>query len=235
MNKLVLGIVCAGLTVAAGTSAHAIMYTGSLTWSAGPASGLVASDGWADTSTVFSWRVQSDGTLDGYVVWRYTYTFTVPDKEISHVIIEVSPDFSANDVFNVNAPTGTKVEVGQFGPNGPGKANPNMPDTMQGIKFEKPGGDFGTSVTISFMTQRAPVWGDFYAKDGQEKVNQQSVWVTAWNAGFTSPDTDPDRRACKRLCAEPHLTAGHKSGGPGWRCNRCTSGPCCIGVGFCES
>lgn len=185
MNKLVLSIVCAGLTVGAAISAHAIMYTGSLTWADG---GLVASDGWADNSTVFSWTVQSVGTSGGYVIWQYTYNFTVPTKGISHFIIEVSPDFSANDLLNVDGPTGTMWELGQFAP-GPG--NPNMPDNITGISFGKDP-DFGTSVTISFTTLRAPVWGDFYAKGGTDGKGQDKIWVTAWNAGFTNPDTDPD-------------------------------------------
>ena len=40
---------------------------------------------------------------------------------------------------------------------------------------------------ISFDSWRSPVWGDFYAKCGSGPLGDN----TAWNTGFTSPDTDP--------------------------------------------
>jgi len=61
-----------------------------------------------------------------------------------------------------------------------------MPETMLGIKFDNESQP-ELSWSISFTTTRAPVWGGFYAKDG--KTSQ--VDVTAWNAGFGSPDPDP--------------------------------------------
>ena len=42
--------------------------------------------------------------------------------------------------------------------------------------------------TVSFLSDRPPIWGDFYAKDGRS----DDVVVAVWNAGFTSPDTVPD-------------------------------------------
>ena len=56
-----------------------------------------------------------------------------------------------------------------------------MPGEAYGIKF-----DSLTSTTeiITFDSWRMPVWGDFYAKDGQAG----GVLNTAWNMGFTTPD-----------------------------------------------
>ncbi len=57
-----------------------------------------------------------------------------------------------------------------------------MPDNLYGTKFDDA---WGTTFTVEFTSNRLPVWGDFYAKDGQvggEGLNQ------FWNAGFLLAD-----------------------------------------------
>ena len=58
-------------------------------------------------------------------------------------------------------------------------------DSMYGIKFDTPQ-DQGNSVTLSFMSSRAPTWGDFCAKDGTYQGND----VVAWNEDFLMADPD---------------------------------------------
>ena len=41
---------------------------------------------------------------------------------------------------------------------------------------------------FTLVTDIAPTWGDFYAKDGNAGGQGTN---TAWNAGFTNPLTDP--------------------------------------------
>ena len=61
-----------------------------------------------------------------------------------------------------------------------------MPGPVHGIKFEAAGGADLTTATLSFDSDRVPVWGDFYAKGGQG---------TLWNTGFLTADpTDPRRQ-----------------------------------------
>ncbi len=153
-------------------SAQAIEYSGSLT---GDGGGIIASDGWNNTSTVFSWNVKDVGTSGGLILWEYDYTLTVPSKNISHVIIEVSPDSTQQDFSSGTWDT--------YSATNQGNSNPGMPSEMTGLKF----GPDGLSFSFSFTTTRAPVWGDFYAKDG----TSGGVDVTAWNNGFGNPDTDP--------------------------------------------
>jgi hypothetical protein len=152
----------------AAEQAIALSYSGSLTGNGG---GIIATQQWNSTSTVFSWTVTDLGASG----WQYNYTFTVPAKDISHFIIEVSPDTKQSDfsagLFDTYSATSQ------------GNSNPNMPGEMTGLKFQP-----GTlTLTASFTTLRAPVWGDFYAKDGKD----DQIDVTAWNAGFGNPDTDP--------------------------------------------
>ncbi len=163
------------LTLVLGTvgTAKAITYTGSLTGNGG---GIIATDGWNSSSTVFSWEVMQVGAL-----WEYDYTLTVPTKGISHLIIEVSPDTTQND-----------FSAGEWGIYTSGGSNPNMPEGMTGLKMNAPASTAGVlTLTFSFTSPRAPVWGDFYAKDGRDGQPPNQIWVTAWNAGFGNPDTDP--------------------------------------------
>jgi len=53
-----------------------------------------------------------------------------------------------------------------------------MPNPIFGIKFE-PG---SSKNEVKFTTARAPIWGDFYAKDGTD--DHGSIDVTAWNQGL---------------------------------------------------
>ena len=61
-----------------------------------------------------------------------------------------------------------------------------MPEDIYGIKFDACGN--ATDVTISFDSDRAPVWGDFYSKDG---IIPGAQWCALYNSGFTSGDYDP--------------------------------------------
>lgn len=159
------------------TPAGPITYSGSLSWK----TGISATEQWADAATVFSWDVKEVGTSGGFILWEYDYTFKVPAKDISHVIIEVSDGAKIGEFsFLAGTPVG---ELGKYSANGPGKSNPGMPwlmTGMTGMKFE------GTSTisNLSFTTTRAPVWGDFYAKTGKNKGNDGY----AFNTGFSSTD-----------------------------------------------
>jgi hypothetical protein len=97
--------------------------------------------------------------------------------DVSHFILETSETFTEDNIFNLSSP-GTGVEVGAFSSGG---GNPSMPTNVYGIKFDSTA---GTNVTISFDSDRDPVWGDFYAKCGATGGTQNTVW----NEGFASVD-----------------------------------------------
>lgn len=177
MRRIVRILLLAAMFVGAfvlQTSAGPITYSGSLSWK----TGISATEQWADAATVFSWDVKEAGTSGGFILWEYDYTFKVPAKDISHVIIEVSDGAKIGEFsFLAGTPVG---ELGEYSAKGHGKSNPGMPGLMTGMKFE------GTSTTsnLSFTTTRAPVWGDFYAKTGKNKGND----VYAFNTGFSITD-----------------------------------------------
>lgn len=55
------------------------------------------------------------------------------------------------------------------------QGNNNLPGTLYGVKFDVGGNNDPT--TYSFVSNRIPVWGSFYAKGGGNPVN------SVWNSG----------------------------------------------------
>jgi hypothetical protein len=168
------GRAVATLMALATASQAGLSYTGSLSYP----DGLYAQGVWADPATKIEWTVTDYSTY-----WHYEYTLTAAAQNISHMIIEVSPSFQVNDIWN--------IEPSFIGSDGlddwtEQQGNPGLPDTFRGLKW-----NFGTAttLTVEFDSDRAPVWGDFYAKDG--KAPHTDTVNLAYNLGFTSPDTDP--------------------------------------------
>ena len=145
---------------------------------------ITATQQWASTSTQLIWEVsQTAGNP-----YHYQYQFIVPSKGISHMIIEVSNNFTDDDIFNFEGDA--NYEINNYSSTSNGNSNPGMPSLMRGIKIS-PDGENILNMTISFDSWRTPVLGDFYAKDGKNKVDGVNYDVTAWNTGFTSsPDED---------------------------------------------
>ena len=112
--------------------------------------------------------------------WHFDYVLSVYRAEVSHFVLETSQSFTNQDIFNLQGHSGA-VNVGWHNV-GPG--NPSIPSNVYGIKFDS---TVGTNLHVSFDSWRAPVWGDFYSKCGNVGGTQN----TAWNAGFSTTDTDP--------------------------------------------
>lgn len=147
-------------------------YTGTLSSVNG---GLVGTGGWvADPAhpVTFSWTVTQNQDLS----WHYQYEFNSTDLqgEISHLVLETSLNFESSDILNPSS------EVAGGGPqwNSSANGNPNLPEPIFGIKFENISGEV---FTLDFDSPRVPVWGDFFAKDGDQGGQ-------LWNAGLTLVD-----------------------------------------------
>lgn len=159
-----------------GKRAEAVSYSGFV--STPEASGITAYNEWAN-GLYLGWVVD-DTSNPGY--WTYKYTFQDTSgqvKNLSHLIIEVSPTFSVNDVYAVNGAKSWELKTYS----GDDPSNPGMPGSLYGIKFNAPD-DPSNPITITLITQRSPVWGDFYAKDG--KTDQKDNY--AYNTGFLAAD-----------------------------------------------
>ena len=158
-----------------------VEYTGSISKAAGEVTGVPGCN-WMTDNPRISWAVTWTGTS-----WNYTYDFSV-DKAgaVSFLIIETSPGFTAANMWNFQG--FSQATPGLYTIDSQG-SNWNMPiGGINGIKFEKfmPDDD-SQYISVSFDSDRAPVWGDFYCKDGKVDGAKNAVW----NAGFTDYDTDP--------------------------------------------
>jgi len=155
MKKVILISLILVLGLAANTLA--VPMSGTIS---GPSSGLYGTDGWSTSS--FTWAVSE--IQNG--VWRYDYTFTVARKAISHIIIEVSEDFDADNIL-----TGTTSGwiLDDYSPDDPGNSNPGLPAEIPGLKWNTSNDPLTFSVTI--ITDKESMEGNFYAKDGVDQVN----------------------------------------------------------------
>ena len=175
-KRVLVGVVSlVGSFVLVTQDAHAVMFAGSLSAAGG---GLVGTEEWNSSSTTFSWEVDFINNL-----WHYDYHFSAPAKNVSHILIEVS---NGSDPFtDQNVFPGTSAHEGPqlFGPQG--NSNPNIPEPVYSLKFN----GTSTNENFSIVTDRAPVWGDVYGKDGKNSSSKNDVIF--YNAGFTSSDTDP--------------------------------------------
>ena len=147
-------------------------YTGSMSYGSGITG--IPNSPWLASGTQLDWvvTVNDDNTV------TYHYELTVADNPgLSHFTVEVSPTFTANNILEVTVGTlaSGQPEVTRPASN----SNPGMPSAMNAIKFENVS---ALTWTAEFISDRAPVWGDFYAKGGGTGI---------WNTGYGNPDWDP--------------------------------------------
>lgn len=129
---------------------------------AGYAGGIQGTNDWADGGFEISWNITKIGNE-----WTYNYTIAAKHKA-SHFILEVTED---DDPFNVIG-ISSKYEGPQDWSKDTGSGNPLMPNSMYGVKFDY------ESFSYSITTDRAPVYGVFYAKRSDD--------VVAWSNALDS-------------------------------------------------
>lgn len=128
------------------------------------------------TELVVAWNISFNLGLS---LWDYRYTITwtpTSARAISHMVLDLSTTCTSAASGCVQSPklNGTSIssgglEYGSF--DGTQSGNPGMAGVIQGIKFDV---GSGTPYEISFLSNRAPVWGDIYMKSGQLAT---SGWV----------------------------------------------------------
>jgi hypothetical protein len=183
-SKLIASVILAVVVTVPATA-----FSGSLTGGGGgitaPAYGPSPSPNlWDSKSTVFSWDVTFDDVKD---LWFYQYDLVVPEKGISHVIIEVSDQFTDDDI--IDSDPSDLDDVDWYSATSDGGSNPYLPSLFHGLKVEGAGDELHWQ--WSFYSAKDPVWGDFYAKDGVNNKPGEKTEIVMWNTGFGNPDSDP--------------------------------------------
>lgn len=156
---------------------QAVTFIGSISTADLPPEVVGSGGSWSDNFMI-RWEISDDPTTG---LWTYQYWVTQEDGVsalgtngqqggLSHWDLEISSGLTEAD-FTIL--TGNSVEIGYD----PTSVDPQF----YGIKFT-PNGD---QTYFAFTVNRAPVWGDFFAKDGDKGGY-------AWNSGYGLPDSmDP--------------------------------------------
>lgn len=126
---------------------------------------------WATDSRTFSisWDISFDGSV-------YTYVYTLDGyagPDISHLAIAASDGRPGTIAFteeSVLGVSGYPIEVGNLY-----EKKLGAPGDLYGLKF-----DFGDEApfTYTLMTDRAPIWGSFFAKAGKNSGAYNIGWST---------------------------------------------------------
>lgn len=154
-------------------SVHALPITDSIDSNTG--GGMFATGPWGGGGAELTYTVSKSGD-----VWTYLYEFDVVSKDLSNIIFQVSDNFT---VDNVLAGTSSGWSLDSWSDQG--NSSPGIPSALFGLKFE---GGFALENMITIVTDRQPMWGDFYAKDGVDK-NSVPPDVYAYNSAFGQATT----------------------------------------------
>jgi hypothetical protein len=130
--------------------------------------GIYATQNWANSNTKLAWDIRESGGI-----YTYHYTWYGDVKALSHIIIELTEDTTIT-------PIGFTPEYANWGPS---PENPGMPDSFYGFEIDAVGEDT-VIFDFSFTSTQAPVWGSFYAQNGQTGGED----VVAWNTGLANPE-----------------------------------------------
>lgn len=184
---LVLGLVGASCT--GSLQAAFLSYSGTLSGWGGSGDGLLLTAGgeWSRPNTILGWVVDNKTTQGK---WHYEYTITVPMGDVQCAIIETSdadpgPAFTEANLFSLSTDPPDWFNDMKIGTHSKWD-NVNLPEDVYGIKLCADRDPL--SLTISFDSDRPPVWGDFYARSFLIKDPDGDYFNTLYNWGLMADD-----------------------------------------------
>ena len=139
-------------------------------------SGVFSTEGWSGSSPngfTIHWNISNLNNGS----YRYTYGLTNANpaaslsinpvtgtpslsnnplsKGLSHVIFQVSSNFTGDNINSVTGATLNPSDIKTYNPSDPGNSNPGLPGSFFGIKFEDPTSE--TLPLIQFDSDRIPI------------------------------------------------------------------------------
>lgn len=173
------------LVLAVFSSAATIDVPASVTISS-PGGGVIGTEQWELGASLTS-VVTFDAGL-----YKYEYTWSEPDKDISHIIIEFCLTLVEGQVDDLlSGVFGGDVAASAadaYTSSSNGNSNPGLIGTLRGLKM-----DFDNNpntTTFGFVTTLAPVIGRMYAKSGRDGGPGGGDWVYANGSGIYVPGCD---------------------------------------------
>jgi|DewCreStandDraft_4_1066084.scaffolds.fasta_scaffold11501_6 hypothetical protein len=146
--------------------------------------------------TVISWTISFNPVTNLYT---YSYSFFEPSKknglqplEMSHFILELSPGCIIEGQSDCISGFNGKTEFRSDWTDDIGQSNPGLPGSIYGVKFDE------NLSTYTFLSDRNPVWGNFYAKkaqDGLWNLGLEAAYSQSGNTLYFVPRPDTDSPA----------------------------------------
>jgi hypothetical protein len=149
--------------------------TGSRDSAVSPSGGIHGSNAWGNGGFGVSWDITHNSDAG---TWTYEYLFTASDKSISHAILEVTLDEFAFSLFDGSSGFTMPETYSDSG------SNPLMPNPLFGVKYDLIDSDDANELPLTIVTDRAPVYGVFYAKGGKSRGPDGGEWMVAWSTGL---------------------------------------------------
>ena len=138
---------------------------------------VIGGGDWA-TGVTLDWSVADAGSA-----YLYTYVFDAPQPGFSHFDLQLSGHFTDENILEIS----NAYEIGTFVT---GPSNPGWPigESLYGIKFD--GIARGAPWTLTVLSDRAPMEGDFYANGGTDSYACNSGFGALDGANILVPDTE---------------------------------------------
>ena len=146
--------------------------------------------------------------------YSYTYSHNSAQPGVSHIIIDLTDSCSAlGDCFNT-AKFGNTAATVEFGTFSGGPGNPLLPSSITGVKLTPNPSISADPFTFSYVSNRVPMWGDLYLKQGNATSNGAAIWNTG-NADHTLADKRHFIAVSDNIliCADPANCGGPDPGG----------------------
>jgi hypothetical protein len=165
-----------------------------------------AAGGWDNGGFKIQWTISADPSKTAvvggntYQIYDYTYDVITPNNgsaasgnQLSHILLGLSTsvtvatasnDPELNNLFNMSYAAGTFDTPATSS----GNSNDGLPSNFWSIKFTRSDANaFDNKIT--FESLHAPVWGNFYARDGG---GSGSSTVYAYNKDFSTAPSNPN-------------------------------------------
>lgn len=221
MKKRASVLVCASALLLPVVAAQASLTSGMLNIGSG---GMMGTGGYAGSFQV-SWEITNQTTH-----WHYAYTISGDGvgvnlaKDVSHLLLEVSTNFTHDNIWNETKTLDDTPK--SYSSTGTSGSNPYLPATVFAQKFDT---GSGKNFVVEFDSDRAPMWGNFYAKSGGG--------TAAWNTDFATPVNHALSTAAAAISALDNTTVlAYKLGVPDTLTTivpaPAAAGLCAIGLGL---
>ena len=126
--------------------------------------------GW-ESGTSLEWVVDYNA---GDNSWTYNYKWTSPNRDLSHIDVEVSEGMLPSELWAFSPTNDPLTDTWE----GVKTFNELTGHSIYGVRYNVSSIDQGDVVDFSFTSSHAPMWGDIYAKDGDGTYALNSMFGT---------------------------------------------------------